>query len=110
MLLLPAGLVALMSVIQHVPEWLKMRYPWYIQTFNILNYTLNCLAAWWAAHLVLGAATELSTGGRWALVGTVACLVFVAANHLLLAAMMHFAERTSITKSELFTAESLGPT
>ena len=54
-LLLPVGLVALIAVIQHVPEWLKMRYPWYIQTFNILNYTLNCLAAWFAAHLVLTA-------------------------------------------------------
>ena len=35
LLLLPVGLVALLAVVQHVPEWLKMRYPWYIQTFNI---------------------------------------------------------------------------
>jgi len=106
-LLLPVALVALMGVVQHVPEWLKMRYPWYIQTFNILNYTLNCLAAWWAAHLVIGSAAHLSTGTRWALAGTVACLVFVVTNHLLLAAMMHFADRAPIRKSELFTAESL---
>ena len=52
-LLLPAGLVALLGVVQHIPEWLKMRYPWYIQTFNIVNYTADCLVAWFAAHLVL---------------------------------------------------------
>ncbi|MDQ3994274.1 MAG: hypothetical protein M3265_05725, partial [Actinomycetota bacterium] len=31
-LLLPPELVALLGLVQHVPEWLKMRYPWYIQT------------------------------------------------------------------------------
>ncbi len=106
-LLLPAGLVALLGVVQHVPEWLKMRYPWYIQTFNILNYTLNCLAAWFAASLVLRGDAGLGAGGRWAVAGAVASLVFVATNHLLLAAMMHFAERTRIRKSELFSIESL---
>ena len=29
----------------HLPQWLKDRNPWYIQTFNICNYTLNSLAA-----------------------------------------------------------------
>src|SRR6266550_9525052 len=37
-LLLSPEQVALMCVIQHIPEWLKQRYPWYIQTFNIGNY------------------------------------------------------------------------
>jgi diguanylate cyclase (GGDEF)-like protein/putative nucleotidyltransferase with HDIG domain len=106
-LLLPVGLVALLGVIQHVPEWLKMRYPWYIQTFNILNYTLNCLAAWLAAHVVLTQMQAFGDGSRWALAGLAASCVFVATNHLLLAAMMHFAERTPIRKSQLFTTESL---
>jgi diguanylate cyclase (GGDEF)-like protein len=106
-LLLPAGLVALIAVVQHVPEWLKMRYRWYIQTFNILNYTLDCLAAWWAAHLVLGSLHELGAGGRWALAGAVACVVFVATNHVVLAAMLHFADRARFSRSGLFSLESL---
>ena len=53
-LLLPPELVVLMGVVQHVPEWLKHRYPWYMQTFNIANYTLDALAAWGVARLVLG--------------------------------------------------------
>src|SRR5215467_5440539 len=51
-LLLPPELVALMGVVQHIPEWLKHRYAWYIQTFNICNYTLDALAAWRVAGVV----------------------------------------------------------
>jgi diguanylate cyclase (GGDEF)-like protein/putative nucleotidyltransferase with HDIG domain len=106
-LLLPAGLVALLGVVQHVPEWIKLRHPWYVQTFNILNYTLSCLAAWAAVHLVLDPAGGLSAGGRWAAAAAVACIVFVVVNHALLAAMMHFAGHRRIWKSELFSLESL---
>ncbi|HWC32757.1 MAG TPA: GGDEF domain-containing protein, partial [Actinomycetota bacterium] len=106
-LLLPAGLVALLGVVQHVPEWVKLRYAWYIQTFNILNYTLSCLAAWWAVHLVLDPVDGLSAGGRWAAAAAVACLAFVSLNHGLLAPMMHLAGRRRIWKSELFSIESL---
>src|SRR5215216_7937943 len=45
-LLLPAELVVLVAVLQHIPEWLKVRYRWYMQTFNIANYVLSMLAAW----------------------------------------------------------------
>src|SRR5438132_9101583 len=67
-LLLPPEMVALMGVVQHIPEWLKHRYTWYIQTFNICNYTLNALAASWAARNLLG----VKVGGvgydaRWAI-------------------------------------------
>ena len=47
-LLLPPELLVLIPLIQTVPEWLKERYPWPIQGFNISNYTLNALAAWGA--------------------------------------------------------------
>ncbi len=106
-LLLPAGLVALLALVQHVPEWLKLRYPWFIQTFNILNYTLSCLAAWWAAQLVLGPAAGLAAGGRWAAAAAAACLVFVAVNHILLAAMMDLAGRRPFFRSDLFRPESV---
>src|SRR5436305_14327962 len=53
-MLLPPELVALLGVLMHVPEWLKERYAWYIQSFNIANYTLGNLATWGAARLLLG--------------------------------------------------------
>src|SRR4029077_344052 len=45
-LLLPPELVVVVCVGQHVPEWIRQRYPWFIQTFNIANVTLSGLAAW----------------------------------------------------------------
>src|SRR6478736_844001 len=44
-LLLAPPLAALVPVVQHLPEWLKKRQPWYIATFNIFNYTLTVIAA-----------------------------------------------------------------
>ena len=44
-LLLPTWLLPAVVVAQHVPEWLKVRYPWYIQTFNASNYLLDLFAA-----------------------------------------------------------------
>ena len=45
-LLLPPELIVLIPLVQTIPEWLKERYPWPIQVFNISNYTLDALAAW----------------------------------------------------------------
>ena len=44
-LLLPPEQVALIPIIQHLPDWLKNRAAWYIQSFNICNYTISILAA-----------------------------------------------------------------
>ena len=52
-MLLPPELVALMGLIQHIPEWLKNRSAWYIQIFNICNWTLAILAAYAAFHGIL---------------------------------------------------------
>src|SRR3954469_24090741 len=45
-LLLPPEFVALMGVVMNIPDWLKYRYPWYIQGFNIANYTLTYMIGW----------------------------------------------------------------
>src|ERR1051325_935293 len=52
--LLPPELVALMGIVQHIPEWLKIRYRWYLQTFNICNYVLASMAVWFIAHGIMG--------------------------------------------------------
>src|SRR5438552_18407235 len=51
-ILLPPELVALVAIVQHIPEWLMERYPWYMQSFNICNFTIDLLGAWGALHLV----------------------------------------------------------
>ena len=79
----------MIAVVQHVPEWLKQRYAWYIQTFNIANYTLDLLAAWATAHVLLDASwligdEAVRTGAAW----VAAAVVFVAVNHVVLAVML----------------------
>jgi diguanylate cyclase (GGDEF)-like protein/putative nucleotidyltransferase with HDIG domain len=102
-LLLPPELVALLGVVQHVPEWLKYRYPWYIQTFNICNYTLNAMAAWRVAQLVQDGVPGISDDARYALAGAVACVVLVGLNHTLLAGMLYLAHGHRPKDTDLFS-------
>ena len=105
MLLLPPELIALLCVVYGIPEWLKIRYPWYIQAFNIANHTLNGLAAWGAVELVRNAG--LGPELEFALSGLVASVVFVSLNHMLLATMLHLARGHSFRGTGLFSVESL---
>jgi len=107
-LLLHPELAALVAIVQHVPEWLKKRQPWYIGTFNIFNYTLTILAAL-AANRVVIAQHHLITNHdlRIAVGGLAACLVFTIVNHGLLAQMFRLGRGVSYAESGLFTFESL---
>jgi PAS domain S-box-containing protein len=105
-LLLPPELVVLMAVVQHVPEWIKERYPSYIQTFNIANITLGSLAAWTVAD-VIAPATFHGNDARAALAGVAAGVVLVAINHTLLAPMLRLGRGVSFRKSGLFAFESI---
>ncbi len=107
-LILPPELVALMAIVQHVPEWLKMRYRWYIQSFNICNFVLSSMAAWFFARRLILDAGLISNGALRILVaGVVACTVFVGLNHLLLALMLHFGRGHTLRETGLFDAENL---
>ena len=106
-LLLPPELVVLMVVVQHLPEWVKERYPWFIQTFNIANFALASLAAWAVANAIAPNNFH-GNDGRAALAGLAAGLVLVAVNHTLLATMLRLGRGVSFVQSGLFGAESLG--
>ena len=105
-LVLPLELVVLVPLLQHIPEWLKKRYPWFVQTFNIVNHTLNVLAAWFVADVIR---TALGGGdAAWALAGLAACTTYVATNHVVLAIMLRLARGHRLKESGLFSLESLG--
>jgi diguanylate cyclase (GGDEF)-like protein/putative nucleotidyltransferase with HDIG domain len=107
-ILLPPELVALLGVVMHIPEWLKERYAWYIQSFNICNYTLGNLATWGAAKLLINADGLIPNDHlRWAVAGLAACVVAVGANHVLLAPMMMLARGHSLREAGIFSFESL---
>jgi diguanylate cyclase (GGDEF)-like protein/putative nucleotidyltransferase with HDIG domain len=104
-MLLPPELVALMGLIQHIPEWLKNRSAWYIQIFNICNWTLSMLAAYASFHgiLHLGSGSDID----YAVAGFAAAGAIVAVNHILMAPMLHLARGHSIRESGLFSFPSL---
>jgi diguanylate cyclase (GGDEF)-like protein/putative nucleotidyltransferase with HDIG domain len=107
-LLLPPELVALVPVVQHLPDWLKNRTVWYIQIFNISNFTLAILAASFGALLVGQLpALEASDHVQFALGGVTACFLLVGINHSLLAPMLAFARGISPRESGLFSFQSL---
>ena len=107
-MLLPPELVVLVAVVMHVPEWLKERYAWYIQSFNISNYTLGNLATWGGAALILHSNGLIPDEHlRWALAGLAACTIAVAANHVILAPMVTLARGHSLREAGVFSFESL---
>src|ERR671937_582391 len=107
-MVLPPELVALMGLVQHVPEWLQNRNAWYSQTFNICNYTLSSLAAWGAFQGVQSAHGLIpNADARFALGGVAAAASLVAVNHVLLAPMLHLARGHSIKELGIFSFESL---
>jgi diguanylate cyclase (GGDEF)-like protein/putative nucleotidyltransferase with HDIG domain len=107
-LLLPPELLPLIALVQHVPEWLKERYAWYIQSFNIANYALDLLAASASARAIIGAESLLPDPRlRTAVAWVAAAVVLVAGNHVLLALMLRLGRGHSWRSSGLFTFESL---
>ena len=103
--LLDPGLLVPMVVIALIPEWIRYRYPWYIQSFNIATYLLNVLAAWGALHLV--APGGLSAEWRPAAGVLVAGPAFAVLNHLMVAMVLKLARGISVKESGLFGRESI---
>jgi diguanylate cyclase (GGDEF)-like protein/putative nucleotidyltransferase with HDIG domain len=103
--LLPPELVALMGIVQHIPEWLKIRYRWYLQTFNICMYVLASMAVWFLAHHIMAWGVISDRTLRLAVAGLVCSVVFVAINHTVLALMLHFARGHTLRETGLFEVE-----
>src|SRR4051794_7829437 len=104
---LPPELVALMGIVQHIPEWLKIRYRWYLQTFNICNYVLGSMAVWFLAHHIMNWNAICDRTLRVAIAGLVCCVVFVAINPTVVALMLHFARGHTLRATGLFEPEHL---
>jgi diguanylate cyclase (GGDEF)-like protein len=108
-LVLPPELVVVVCVVQHVPEWLRQRYPWFIQGFNIANVVLSGLAAWvmrWSFERDDVFVTSSAT--TWGVIAAAAAAVtFVMVNHALLARMLRLARGHDVSESGLFTLDGL---
>ena len=106
LLLPPAGYIAV-CVVPHAIDWVRNRYSWYIQTFNIANFVLDASVAWLVKTL-LAAGLHPSFGSSLQILQlSVAGAAFVGANHLLLARMLRLARGHDRRDSRLFDVESL---
>jgi signal transduction histidine kinase len=101
-LILPAALVVPLVLIQHIPEWFKERYAWYIAAFNVANYLLNALLA-----LITFSLLSAGSDRRWAAAALAAAVIFVTSNHALLAAVLKLGRGHSLRSSALFTPAAL---
>ncbi|MGE5691338.1 MAG: diguanylate cyclase [Pseudomonadota bacterium] len=106
-LLLPPELVVLIGIVQNIPEWLKERYTWFVQSFNICNFTLNTVGAWAANHLIVTSTLIPNDDARMALGAGAACVVFVFSNHFLLGSMLRIGRGFTFRETQLFGLESL---
>ena len=102
-LVLPPLLVVVLVLALHAPLAVRDRYPWYIQAFNIANFTLSGLAAWLAVEAI-GQKGDLG----FALSGLVAAGVFVVVNHVLLAIMLRLGRGHSFRETGLLSPTGLG--
>ena len=108
-LVLPPELVVVVCVLQHVPEWLRRRYPWFIQSFNIANVVLSGLAAWSVRAVFARDGVDVTAAATTAgvIAASVAAVTFVLVNHALLARMLRLARGHDVPTSGLFTVDSL---
>jgi diguanylate cyclase (GGDEF)-like protein/putative nucleotidyltransferase with HDIG domain len=102
--LLPPPLIALLPVVQHLPEWLKARYPWQIVLFNVSNHAFDLLAAWAVADQIHG---RWHGNAGWLAAGVAACVVFSWLNHGLLAVMLSWAKHMTIRETGVLSWESV---
>jgi putative nucleotidyltransferase with HDIG domain len=102
-LLLPPELMILLVVLFCLPDWLKQRYPWYIQTFNIANYVISGVAAW-----AIGQAIGFpASPGREAVAGACVALVFVVTNRVLLLPMLYLGRGLKPRETGLLDGEDV---
>jgi diguanylate cyclase (GGDEF)-like protein/putative nucleotidyltransferase with HDIG domain len=88
-MLLPPQLLVLVPLVAHIPDWIRKRYAWYIQTFNILNFTLAIMSAWGVARLV----DNLASGadGAWAIGAAAGAATYVILNNAGFAVILYLA-------------------
>jgi diguanylate cyclase (GGDEF)-like protein/putative nucleotidyltransferase with HDIG domain len=107
-LLLPPQLLVLIALVETIPEWLKERYSWATQGFEVASSTIAALAALGAARVIEDhSAAAVGSDARFAFAGLAACVAFVAAKHVSVAGLLRARGRRSVRESGVFSTESI---
>jgi len=105
-LLLEPSLLVSLTILILLPEWLRYRYPWYIQTFNIGTYLVNGVAASAVFHAVAGQ-SGLSVAWDVALASGLAAVAFTLTNHVMVGLVLWLARGIPFRKSQVLAWDSL---
>lgn len=102
-LLLRPGYVIAIILVAHLVELARTRYRWYIQAFNIANFSISALVAGAIFHL-------RSPAPEWNPIGyaLAAGVAFVVINHLLTAFVIMWARNVPIARAGTLDADNLG--
>jgi diguanylate cyclase (GGDEF)-like protein/putative nucleotidyltransferase with HDIG domain len=95
----------LVSLFASAVEWVKHRYPWYIQTFNIFCLVVNLAASGAVYIIILGGSNPVSARGALGLLTSAFCFVFL--NHLMVGFVILFARKEPFSQSGVFSKSSL---
>ena len=106
-LVLPPELFVLVCVAQHIPEWVRQRHPWYIQSFNIANCTISGLAVWATREAAASLGVDSGIGTLGVAAAVFAGVVYVLVNHGLLARMLRLARDHELKGTGLFMRDAL---
>lgn len=100
-------LFALVVALGHVPEWFKVKYRWYIQSFNIAGHTLAGFAG--KAALLLLVRADRIPAPTFAGIGAVlaAASVYILINHLLVGVVLMLARGVSLRESQVLSPGNL---
>jgi diguanylate cyclase (GGDEF)-like protein/putative nucleotidyltransferase with HDIG domain len=94
----PAAMLVIL--VSHLVEWVKHRYPWYIQLFNIGSFAFVVSAARLVYDWIDAEQTPAGLPGFVAAVS--AALVFTLLNHLVVGAVLKLARGQSFAESGVF--------
>ncbi len=98
---------AIIVALGHVPEWLKVKYRWYIQSFNIAGHTL----AGFAGKVVLGLLVGVNRVPAPNMLGIGAVLAaaatYILVNHLLVGIVLMLARNVSLRESQVLSPANL---
>jgi len=100
LVLLGAPATMLVILISNVVEWLKHRYPWYIQSFNLGMYFITVQCTSLTYTLINPSHTFFSANNMIALVLAMATFTFI--NHLLVGMVVWVARGEDLIKSGIF--------
>ena len=94
----PAAVLVILAA--HLVEWLRYRYPWYIQLFNIGSYAIAITVAGFVFQSFNPGDTLMTAAG--AVAALLAVVVFTLINHLMIGLVLILARGVSLAESGVF--------